>query len=513
MLSIQWPIKGASLSALLGQGVDGRAVPADPFDWDGCEPDESDDWKPSDAGEHGSEAVWPPEGMLADIEPGPLLAALVGDADLSSRESCPDELVVEIAAAAGKVQSWAAQIELAATAVLTDRVRDWPGVADTPDTHHVSAQQMAAAELGCALNRSPGAAMNRVQLADDLRRLPQTRAALAAGAIDVPKARMAVEVLRPLCDEDVAAVVATVFAADADRVGAGNGRVHSQLRQALRRAAIRVNPAAYEAQERDAFAGRRMEHYPLGPDHPGMAGLGFTHHEDVIAQATDYIRALAKTAIAADAPGAERTLDQACADVFADLCTGRTGHTPSGPTSPPGPSVHVVVGAATLLDQDDQPAHLAGYGPISAHTARRIAADPTGTWRRLLTDPRTGRLDELSVQTYDIPADMDRHVRARDTTCRWPGCTRPARRCDTDHRIPWPTGPTQAANLQSLCRTHHRIKTHTRTTTRLDQDTGDTIVTLPSGHTYRRPPDPPLGDPDPPQAKDPPDPADDIPPF
>jgi hypothetical protein len=176
--------------------------------------------------------------------------------------------------------------------------------------------------------------------------------------------------------------------------------------------------------------------------------------------------------------------------------------------------VHVVVGAATLLDQDAEPAWLAGHGPISAETARRIAADPTATWRRLLTDPRTGRMDELSATTYQVPADMERHVRARDLTCRWPGCTRPARRCDTDHRIPWPAGTTEACNLQCLCRTHHRIKTHTRTTTRLDEDTGDTIVTLPSGHTYRRPPDPPLGEPDPPHAEDPPpDPADDIPPF
>jgi hypothetical protein len=173
-----------------------------------------------------------------------------------------------------------------------------------------------------------------------------------------------------------------------------------------------------------------------------------------------------------------------------------------------------VVGVATLLGEDDEPCWLAGSGPISAQTARRIAADPTGTWRKLLTDPRTGRMDELSLQTYDIPADLDRHVRARDITCRWPGCTRPAWHCDTDHRIPWPAGATEAGNLQCLCRTHHRIKTHTQTTTRLDQDTGDTIVTLPSGHTYRRPPDPPLGEPDPPHIdRSPPDPAEDIPPF
>ena len=486
-------------------------VPPPPF-WE--EWLDQDPWE--DPAAEVRDAQFPPAGLLTDLDPGPLLAAMIGDADLGDRAACPDSLVVEVAAAAGKLQSWAAQIELAASAALSDRVRDWPGVADTVDKRHVSAEQMSACELACALNRSPAAAMNRVQLAQHLRRLPATRAALAAGAIDLNKARMAVEVLRPLSDADAAAVEGTVIAPEQGRVREGNGRVPSQLRQALRRAAIRVNPKAYEKQERDAFDQRRMEHYPLGDSNPGMAGLGFTHREDVIAEASDYIRALAKAAIAADAPGQQRTLDQACADVAADLLTGRTVRTATraASASTSGPSVHVVVGVGTLLGEDDEAGWLAGYGPISAQTARRIAADPTGTWRKLFTDPRTGRMDELSATTYQVPADMDRHVRARDNTCRWPGCTRPARRCDTDHRIPWPAGPTETANLQCLCRTHHRIKTHTRTTTRLEEDTGHTIVTLPSGHTYRRPPDPPLGKPDPPHAEHPPpDPADDIPPF
>ncbi|HEY4315701.1 MAG TPA: hypothetical protein VGO19_09375, partial [Actinomycetes bacterium] len=193
MLSIQLPIRVASLGALLSQGAGSDAGSAEPFDWDGCEPDESDDWKPPATGEHGVHiasaggpagrccSVWPPEGMLADIEPGPLLAMLVSEAALGDRVACPDELVVQIAAGAARLKAWAAEIELAATAELTHRVLDWPGVAKDADDRHVSAEQMCAAEIGCALNRSPAAAMNQVQLAQDLRRLPATRAALAAG--------------------------------------------------------------------------------------------------------------------------------------------------------------------------------------------------------------------------------------------------------------------------------------------------------------------------------------------
>lgn len=50
-------------------------------------------------------------------------------------------------------------------------------------------------------------------------------------------------------------------------------------------------------------------------------------------------------------------------------------------------------------------------------------------------------------------------VRARDLTCRHPGCTRPATSCQIDHVIPWPYGATMASNLACLCTEHHLLKT------------------------------------------------------
>jgi hypothetical protein len=52
-------------------------------------------------------------------------------------------------------------------------------------------------------------------------------------------------------------------------------------------------------------------------------------------------------------------------------------------------------------------------------------------------------------------------VVARDRTCQGPGCRMPAARCDLDHTVEWPCGPTCPANLCALCRTHHRVKTLT----------------------------------------------------
>ena len=149
------------------------------------------------------------------------------------------------------------------------------------------------------------------------------------------------------------------------------------------------------------------------------------------------------------------------------------------------PQIGVVVAASTLLGLDEEPGELAGVGPVTAPLARRIAAD--GEWRRLLTDPRTGRLDEVSADTYAPPQDMVDHVITRDATCRGIGCRMPANRCDLDHEVPWPAGPTAITNLHPLHQRHHDAKTHTDTTVTTEPD-GTTVWSLPSGRVYRVPP-------------------------
>ncbi|MBJ7340277.1 MAG: HNH endonuclease, partial [Mycolicibacterium sp.] len=62
-------------------------------------------------------------------------------------------------------------------------------------------------------------------------------------------------------------------------------------------------------------------------------------------------------------------------------------------------------------------------------------------------------------QRYTPSKKLADFIRARDMTCRFPGCCAPATNCDLDHTIPWPYGPTQASNLKALCRKHHLLKT------------------------------------------------------
>jgi hypothetical protein len=159
----------------------------------------------------------------------------------------------------------------------------------------------------------------------------------------------------------------------------------------------------------------------------------------------------------------------------------------------PGPAVRVVVAASTLLGLDDQPGELAGHGPIPATLARAIAADPDSTWRRVLTDPASGALLDVGRTSYRPPAALAEHVRARDRTCRFPGCRLTAERCDLDHLHRYPDGPTSAGNLATQCRHHHRLKHQGGWHVHADPDTPGLLHwTTPTGRTYTTRPRPPL---------------------
>jgi hypothetical protein len=68
---------------------------------------------------------------------------------------------------------------------------------------------------------------------------------------------------------------------------------------------------------------------------------------------------------------------------------------------------------------------------------------------------------ELSAEPrYRPSAALQRFVRARDMTCRFPGCHHPAEYCDLDHTIPYDVSRlTHPGNVKALCRKHHLLKT------------------------------------------------------
>ena len=96
---------------------------------------------------------------------------------------------------------------------------------------------------------------------------------------------------------------------------------------------------------------------------------------------------------------------------------------------------------------------------IGADQVRRLAAEAT---LRIVEEPTVSAADALR---YQPSAALERAVRLRDLTCRFPGCDRPAVICDVDHTIPFDHadpakgGLTVAHNLKCLCRQHHLLKT------------------------------------------------------
>ena len=481
----------------------------------------------------------PASSGLAGLAPGPeLLAALVAlpAADRSRAER------VEVIAGWERLIAYAQARQLGELAEFAYERPAEPAAAGwTP----AQVGEFAADELAPVLGISPASAGARLGLALDLaERLPATQAALAAGALSLPKARAVVEATRGL-DVPRARTVEQVVLA-----GAG-GQSYAQLRRALQHAVLAADPPAAERHHQTERDERRVVR-TLEPD--GMGWLSLYASAEVITAGWNVLTTLARSSADADADadaeaaaaaaaqaatagagtagaagaGAreaigrspERGLDARRADALADLLTAAAVD-PLPAAVPPrsrrgAPQVQVIVAVGTLLGLDDSPAELAGYGPIPASMARRIAAD--GDWQRLLTDPHSGALLAVDPTRYRPPASLSALVLARDRTCRFPGCSRPSADCDLDHTVPHPAGPTSAGNLGPLCRRHHRLK-HAGAW-RVDQPQPGTFVWIaPSGHSHTvagGPPGPVHPPPGLPPAGPPapaPDPPEDDPPF
>ena len=102
-------------------------------------------------------------------------------------------------------------------------------------------------------------------------------------------------------------------------------------------------------------------------------------------------------------------------------------------------------------------------------------------------------LDLEAHDPVDSPAVPDRHAEVAavsDRTCVFPWCTRPARRCDTDHTTPAARGGSDLSvqSEAALCRRHHRIKTHGGWTY-TDSRARHLPLDLPHGYPYLRDPD------------------------
>jgi hypothetical protein len=308
-----------------------------------------------------------------------------------------------------------------------------------------------------------------------VRELPDTLGAVSRGAISGEHARVVAEAVWRLPD-DTALPSALEAAVLPPLLDAGCVTV-PQFRQRVRRAAMALDPVTAEERHQRALADRTVGYVP-GDD--GMASLpvvlGAPEAQLIYTRLT-----AAATLLPATDP---RTMDQKRADLLVDAVL--SGIPADGLPVLQGrrPSINVVVSADTLLCLDDQPAHLTGYGPITAESARRLAAEESGTWRRLLTDPDSGALLDISADRYKPAQRLRDFVSARDDVCAFPTCNQPSYRCEYEHTTPYSEGgSTCRCNGALACRRHNQCKLDTGWGYARNPD-GSFTWTSGTGHRY-----------------------------
>ncbi|WP_168928778.1 DUF222 domain-containing protein [Sinomonas albida] len=142
------------------------------------------------------------------------------------------------------------------------------------------------------------------------------------------------------------------------------------------------------------------------------------------------------------------------------LDVGGTGSGVAPGASPGGIRTEIVVTvpARTLTGESEAPAEILGYGALDAPAARQLAAQAS-TWTTMWVDPDSRTPLALGRRRYTPTLAIRRFLGARDRTCRFPGCDKPAPATEADHTTPWQHGgTTDTGNLALLCREHHRLK-------------------------------------------------------
>jgi hypothetical protein len=498
-------------------------------------------------------------------EPGPsesesLAARIASGTGLARRK---DNALLGLIRGWRKVASLAAAAELAAVSEFSQRRHDEAKADGAWDSTAIDA---ADVELAAALTLTTRGTQLLMDRAAMLHELPATATALAAGRIDWAKALVLINGLSGQ-DLDLARRIETQV------IGRAPQQTTGQLRAALNQALLAADPAAAERRRQAEERHARIER---GPEPGGVTALLAGRCLPVTDTVTAWNRI---TAIARQlrVAGAEGSLDELRVHVYLSLLNGEAvtapaaeavlsvdqedddarapdsadQHSPSddpnntgtgsgdakpgtSPATGPPPggatlqggglrgNVNLTVPFSTILGVSDGPGHLAGFGPITGHSARQLAAGALGQpgvqWCMTVTGddgqavghgcatrvrtggspgdqgwPFTVKLSALAGTEcahtrasahYRPPPSLWHLVQARNTCCTAPGCRMPAAVCDDDHTAPFDQGGrTCECNLGPLCRHHHRVKQAHGW--RLEQpEPGVFAWKTPSGRTY-----------------------------
>jgi hypothetical protein len=345
-------------------------------------------------------------------------------------------------------------------------------------------------ELAAALRRSPNVISDQILTARLLAGpLAQTAAALCRGSITSAHARAIAEEAQRLDHDEPAAFTASCARLQDRVLPHAASATPASTRRLARRVVLAIDADGQERRRRLALQSVNVHLYP---EEDGLAVLVARLPIEHAARLHAALDARARvTSVDCDA-----TLGQLRVQALLDAVCGTPGETATGAASVTV-EIGLVIDAGALLSGTDDPGILTGAlgGPqsVSANAVRDLLADPDVpiSLRRLISDPHTGHLLDRGRSSYAVTGALRAYLATRDLTCRHPGCTRPAARCQVDHVIEWDDGGrSDRNNLGMLCIRHHQLKTHGRWEILESRDDGKCVWRSPMGRTYTVDPPP-----------------------
>jgi len=286
----------------------------------------------------------------------------------------------------------------------------------------------------------PPVCRSRFAVARALREMPVTRAAFASGDLSEPRVRLLAR-CRDLAPETYA-------------------RDEVLLVAQARTLPARAFPVALahwqrlaDADGALAEAGRAFERRRL---HVSATWGGMVRLDGDLDPESGSVVICALGSLAEPAaldPEDVRTPQQRRADALVEICRRHLDSSDRPVVGGERPHLMVTVDPATLAGRGQALVDL-DTGLVTFEAVRRLACDAT------VTPVCTLESGAVSAgrRTRVVSSSLRRALHRRDGGCTHPGCDIPARWCDTHHIRHWAQGgKTEAANLQLLCRRHHRL--------------------------------------------------------
>jgi hypothetical protein len=323
--------------------------------------------------------------------------------------------------------------------------------------------EFCVAEFALAIGRSTDSGRCLLAHAVETRyRLPKTWRRILSGELQVWRARRIAELTIPLSPEAATFVDAQV-APFAHRIGV------AALERLVEDAIVRFMPDLAAQKAEDAADRRRFD---IDKDRVSFDGTVLVEGELDLADALDLDDAICRGAESLRAGGSTQSLDvrrsQALGEVARDQLALDLAAADDPESGRPKPGrkprqvvlyVHLSDAAVHGVDGD---LHLARV----ENTRSFVTAEQVKTWcanpyAQVVVKPVIDLEQNIHVDAYEAPKRLDEQTTLINHTCVFPWCTRPARKTDSEHVIPYDKGGTTSSDNQApVCRRHHRLKTH-----------------------------------------------------